>query len=134
MRVAGFALVAVALVVAVLAFSRLERYNPARGLAWNLANAEVIVTMERVPCPPLTERQRTWAGVGNPPHSPNQPRDCGFTRVSTFPVEWVQSREFYTVPNHRVSLGVALTGLVAVGLVGVGMMVFAPSKEPAPQG
>ena len=119
MKVAGFALLSIAIVATLLLVASADGYYSQRGFVWNLSNAKVFRTTEQARCPdPKTESTsdpfRAFVPIGCP-------------RTTS---EWERGpAPTYAREASFVSLGTVLAGTTALGLVGVGMFSFGGRKR-----
>ena len=117
-KVIGFLLLSGAIVGVLVVVSFAEGYHPAGDLAWNLSNASVPIAQQTHECEP-------FGSVFARP-APNRPAECTYRQVRGAGYEMLV--ESYTTEFARVSLGVALAPLVALGFSGIGLMFFGERK------
>lgn len=125
-RVVGFVMIAVALVGTLAAFSIVENYAPQRGFVRNLGEAFVFSTYEyrqseeNCPEPPRLGSEIFLIG---------QPRTggCPDNRLAYELRARVRTPTYTAttkVKTFSISLGAALAPLLAVALIGTGLIIF----------
>ena len=112
-RALGFVLVAVAIVGAFIAFT-LSDYTASAGFTWNLQNAYIL--RERVRCPHPSEVNAANFALWHP--------DC-----PAFLEGYQKLGSPYLVTRPGVRFGYVMAGTTAVGLAGVGLLVFGKSSK-----
>lgn len=117
MKLAGFVLIGIAIIGALLAYTNADGYNPRGDFAWNLSRASVPFGLlgRSAPCP-RPDPDRLFQ---------NLPSGCPYSLD-----QWSSSARGTVVPN--LPLGTVIAGLGALALVGIGLLVFNAPKRGTP--